>query len=255
MRKGNTYAATKKLIDRILTKPDVKCTEISVADLELPFCISCHVCINKGEEYCPHYDVVGKVWSALMECDGVIFSGTTYVRALNAAMKNLIDHLAYGYHRPALFGKKGMVVTTSAGTGEKGVAKYLKTVLGQWGINGAIIVTRNLKEQMLQSPDNETAMLNAAADRFYGLIASGRQIPPSLKTIATHNAFRAMLTSEFVESERDAQYWKQDGFYNRVYPAKARALRYMVGALTYGAANLAIKILGRKYVKLQKEGK
>jgi multimeric flavodoxin WrbA len=85
MRKGNTYALTKGIVNYLLSKPDTECTEISVADLELPFCCSCHVCFAKGEEHCPHHDVMRDVQSALMACDGVILSGTTYMWALNAA--------------------------------------------------------------------------------------------------------------------------------------------------------------------------
>jgi multimeric flavodoxin WrbA len=248
MRKGNTYALTKGIVNYLLFKPDVECTEISVADLELPFCCSCHACFAKGEEHCPHYAVMHGVQSALMECDGVILSGTTYMWALNAAMKNLLDHLAYGFHRPALFGKKGMVIATSAGNGEKSVAKYIKTALGQWGINGAIVVTQNTKEQQLLSSDKIAAKLDCAAERFYQLIASKRFIAPSLKSIAVHNAFRAMSLSDFAENERDMQYWRQDGFYNRAYPVKAGP-KYGVGALMYGAAKYSAKMLGRIYTK------
>ena len=248
MRKGNTYALTKGIMNYLLSKPDVECTEISVVDLELPFCCSCHVCFAKGEKHCPHHDVMRDIQSVLMECDGVILSGTTYMWALNAAMKNFLDHLAYGFHRPALFGKKGMTIATSTGNGEKSVAKYLKTALAQWGINGAIVVTQNTKEQQLLSSDKIAAKLDRAAERFYQLIASKRFIAPKLKSIAVHNAFRAMSLSDFAENERDTQYWRQEGFYNRAYPVKAGP-KYMVGALMYGAAKYSTKMLGRIYAK------
>ena len=249
MRKGNTYAVTRKLIDRLLSKPDVECTEISVADLDLPFCSSCHACLTRGEEYCPHFPITGGVQSALMDCDGVIVSGVSYIRSLNAAMKNLLDHFAYGYHRPAFFGKKGMVVTTSAGTGEKGVAKYLKTVLGQWGINGAIVVTRNEKEKRLQTPEKETEILNRYADRFYQLTASKQPVLPSLQNIVIHNAFRAMSLSEFGESERDTQYWLQDGYRDKAYPVEAGPFRYAVGAIMYKIIGFSAKMIGKVYAK------
>ena len=131
--------------------------------MELPFCRSCHLCLTKGEEYCPDYNVMHSIQSVLVECDGLIVSGVTYTQALNAAMKNLMDHLAYGFHSPALFGKKGMVIATSTGTGEKDVARYLKSVLGQWGINKAIIVTQTEKEQKLISPTRLSNKLDRTA--------------------------------------------------------------------------------------------
>jgi multimeric flavodoxin WrbA len=172
MRKGNTYALTNEITNRLALKPDVEITEISVAQLGVPFCTSCHLCLNKGEEYCPHDRYLQSVRAALLDCDGLVLSGTTYVRALNGAMKNLIDHFAYLFHRPALFGKQGMIIATSAGVGEQGVAKYLKNVIGQWGINGAMIITRNTKQERLQSfgglPSKKTVkQYDDASEHFY----------------------------------------------------------------------------------------
>jgi multimeric flavodoxin WrbA len=246
MRKGNTYTLTKEIINRLSAKPNVECTEIHVADLKLPFCLSCHLCFSKGEEYCPNHGIMSGVQSAIMASDGIIVSGATYMWALNAAAKNFLDHLAYWFHRPALFGKKGMVITTSAGNGEKAVAEYIKTVLGQWGVNRAVILTRTAKEQILSPPDKAAAKLDRVADRFYQMIASKRFLSPSLKSIAVHNAFRAMSLSGHTESVRDTQYWQQDSF-NKAYPVKAGALKYAAGALIFSLIKLATKMLGRIY--------
>ena len=250
-RRGNTCALTGEITGRLSAKPDVEVTEYSVADLELPYCRSCHACFARGEESCPHYEITRGIQAALMECDGVILSGTTYMWSLNAAMKNLLDHFSYLFHRPALFGKKGMVVATSKGAGEKGVAKYLKTVLGQWGANGALVLTQNEKERQLVSSGKRAAKLDRAADRFYRLVKSDRQLPPSLKAIAVHNSFRAMSLSEYAESERDTQFWQRDGFRDRAYPVKAGALRYAAGAMLHVAAKNAARLVGRVYKKKQ----
>lgn len=248
MRKGNTYALTREIIDRLCARPDVECTEISVANLELPFCCSCHTCFAKGEEFCPHYEIMQAVEAALMESDGVILSGTTYMWSLNAAMKNLLDHLSYGFHRPALFGKKGMVIVTSSGNGEKDVAQYLHTVMGQWGINGAMILTLNAKERQLLSAQKISAKLDHAATQFYQLTASGRYLPPKLTNIIAHNAFRAMSLSDFAEYECDTRFWQQEGYSNRAYPVKAGP-KSAIGALMHGVAKFSTKMLGRVFAE------
>ena len=245
MRKGYTYMLTKEIVNRLSDKPDVEITEIGVADLDLPFCISCHNCFSKGEEFCPHHNVMKNIQAALGGCDGVIVGGVTYLWALNAAMKNVLDHLGYLFHRPSLFGKKGIVVTTSAGAGEKGVAKYLKTVLGQWGINGAQIVSINARERELDPPAHQSAKLTAAAERFYGLIKSGKPISPVLNNIAVHNAFRAMSLGGFTASERDTQYWRQKDFVNKSYPVYAGALKYLAGTAVYGIVKFMSRNINR----------
>ena len=248
MRKGNTYALVQEILNRLSSKPDVVIQEINVADLNLPFCRSCHMCFSKGEEYCPDYSVMRDVQTALLDCDGFIVSGVTYMWALNAAMKNLLDHLAYGFHRPALFEKKGMVVTTATGVGEKAVAKYLKSVLGQWGVNKAIIVTQNEKEQKLLTPERFSAMLDRFAELFYRQIASKKTLSPRVKSIAVHNAFRAMSLSKFSENERDTQFWSQAGM-NKVYPVKVGAFKYAVGATVFAASTYMTKWVGVIYEK------
>ncbi|GHV43555.1 hypothetical protein FACS189490_13710 [Clostridia bacterium] len=79
MRKGNTYKLTSEITARLAKYPDVRITEYFVADLNLPFCLSCHACFAKGEELCPHYGQLRELHGALLSCDGVIISGTTYM--------------------------------------------------------------------------------------------------------------------------------------------------------------------------------
>jgi len=171
--------------------------------------------------------------------------------ALNAAMKNLLDHQAFRFHRPSLFGKKGMVIATSKGNGEKAVAKYLQTVLGQWGVNRAVVVTQNAKEEKMLSPSRISTKLDRHVDRFYSQIASGGYIEPSLRSIAVHNAFRSMALSNFAEFERDTQYWNQDGFRDKAYPVRAGILKYAVGTAVFAIASRLTKLLGKRYVNDQ----
>jgi multimeric flavodoxin WrbA len=254
MRKGNTYALTKEILNRFSKISDVEIAEICVADLNLPFCRSCHLCLSKGEENCPHYDITRQVKEALAHSDGIILSGTTYVWALNAAMKNFLDHFAYLFHRPEFFGKRGLIVTTSSGAGEKNVAKYLKTVMGQWGINGAMVVTQNTKERRLMSHNagltaKHIKKIDRTAERFYSLLKSKQPIFPSLKNIAVHNSFRAMSLGEFAESERDTQFWSRKGFVDQPYPVKAGRFKSLVGSFVFSGVNNLTKIIGKLYMK------
>ncbi|MCL2056757.1 MAG: NAD(P)H-dependent oxidoreductase [Oscillospiraceae bacterium] len=249
MRKGNTYALTGKVTCRLSAMPDTSLQEFGVADLDLPFCRSCHQCFTKGEQHCPHYETIHDIYAALVECDGIIVAGTTYMWAVNAALKNLLDHFAYMFHRPVLFGKKGMVITTSAGAGEKKAASYLKTILGQWGVNGALVVTQNEKERSLQSDVRLNAKIERFSNRFYALIKSKQQIAPGFKSIAVHNAFRAMSLSGFTGSEADGQFWQKEGFRDRAYPVKAGTTKYLFGVLVFSAVRSLTGIIGKIYIK------
>ena len=249
MRRGNTYALTQEIANRLLAKPDVEITEFQVGELDLPFCRSCHACFISGQEHCPHYGIMQRIETALAGCDGVIVSGVAYMWELNAAMKNLLDHMAYQFHRPSLFGKKGMAVATAAGAGAPNVVNYLKLVLGQWGINGAQTLTQTAKEQGLVSEAKRAAKLDRAAERFYQTLKSSKIAEPSFKNMAVHNAFRAMSLGSFSGSERDTEYWQRDGFKDRAYPVRAGWLKYLFGAFVYGAVKLSLGMIDGKQEK------
>jgi len=166
MRKGNTYGVTQAVLECICAYGDVEINEISVADIDLPFCCSCHICFSKGNDFCPHKDIIGMVAKAIEDCDGLIISGVCYAMHINAAVKNLIDHLAYYFHRPRLFNKVGMVITTTAGAGENIVAKYMRQVLGHWGIGKAIILPMKIQTEKFTLTDKQKERVRIAADKF-----------------------------------------------------------------------------------------
>jgi len=230
MRKtGSTYKMLETVLERMKREGDADIEVIHVADLNLPFCVSCHNCFVKGEEYCPHAETVGKVVEALRRADGVILAGTTYVMALNAAMKNLVDHIAWMNHRPALFGKHGLVIATTAGGGAGGVAKYLREVMGYWGICGAGTLVNNKAYEPFPLTDKQLAKIHRAADRFAGAVRSGRAPKPAMENIGSYNAFRAMSLSKTPLSEKDAEFWRASGFRDKAYPSGGNPIQLFIG--------------------------
>ena len=233
MRKGNTYGVTQAVLSCLREHSDVEITEISVADLDLPFCLSCHTCFGKGENLCPHREKVSAVAKAIENCDGLIVSGVVYAMQINAAMKNLIDHLAYYFHRPRLFDKIGMVITTTAGAGENRIAKYLSEVLGHWGISGAVKLSLKIQTPEFSISDKQKKQIQTAADKFYDRIKNKKLSSPSFVSIAVHNAFRGTSALKQPFSECDAAYWRDSGFADSVYSRRVGLIKSVVGHLAY----------------------
>lgn len=232
MRKGNTYRLTQEVIN-CLKSHDVKITEINISDLELPFCKSCHLCFFKGESKCPHYQIMKTVTEKIESCNGLILSGAVYSKHLNASMKNLIDHLSYYFHRPRLFDKKGLVITTTAGAGEKIVAKYLKSVMFQWGITN--VQTLSCKIQAMPFPLNEKQkkIVDSVTEKFYNAILRDKIKEPNMNVLFTHNTFRAMNTTNNPFLAYDKAYWEQNGLDSKVYSRKVNIFKTLYGELVY----------------------
>ena len=235
MRKGNTYKLTRAALERIRSYDDVYVTEFDVNTLELPFCLSCHGCFSKGEEFCPHREKMRPITDCLEACDAVIVSGVVYSLHLNAAMKNLIDHVSYYFHRPRLFGKPGMVVTTTAGAAEKTIAKYLRGTLGAWGAGPVYRLSCKVQSESFELSVKQRKLVENTADRLYGAVKSGKRGSPSIQSIAIYNTFRGMSAAKYGPSEYDKKYWSESGLGEKTYPYRINPVKAMFGGLTYKA--------------------
>ncbi len=233
MRKGNTYSLTQEAAGRLRGREGVSIREFSVRELALPFCESCHACFSTGEEFCPHRDAMAPVIEAIEGCDGLIVSGVVYSLHLNAAAKNLIDHLSYYFHRPRLFDKKALIITTTAGAAEKRIAKYLRAVLGHWGVGYIQSLSCKIQTNPFSLTEKQRKAVEKAADAFYDAVSQNKTTPPTFESVAVHNAFRAMSTSPGGPSERDKAYWGECGFAERAYPRPIGLLKRAFGALVF----------------------
>lgn len=249
MRKGNTYKLTQRVIKKLKTHRDVHVDEVSVSEIELPFCLSCHLCFVKGEDKCPHYDKVGKIAEKIENCDVLIVSGVVYSMHLNAAMKNLIDHLSYYFHRPRLFNKQGMVITTTAGGGEKTVAKYLQTTLAQWGVSVSASISFKIQTTPFSLSEKQEKKLDKIVAAFYKDAVTGALFAPPVKAVVIHNAFRGMSAVETPISDYDKQYWLQTGMGRTVYPRKIAPHKIVLGSITYTVMK---KVMSKNGKNMQK---
>jgi len=253
MRKGNTYGVMQAVLEHLRAQKDVEITEINVADLNLPFCYSCHACFEKGEEFCPHSETVGTAAQAIENCDGLIISGVCYAMHVNAALKNLVDHFAYFFHRPRLFDKVGMVITTTAGAGENIVAKYLQQVLGHWGMGKAILLPMKIQTAEFSLNDKQKRQVLFNTNKFYNHIKNGKLSSPSFVNVIVHNSFRAHAAISPPLSECDSAYWRDSSFADKVYPRKISVMKSLVGKLIYPIMrNIFKKVHKNKDVRHEK---
>lgn len=230
IRKGNTYNLTQEVIKNLKKFDDVEISEINISDLKLPFCVSCHGCFKKGEEVCPHYEIIQKVSKSLEESDGIILTGVVYSIQLNAAMKNLIDHLSYYFHRPRLFGKKGMVITTTAGAGAKSVAKYLKFVMSVWGIDNINILSQNIQTSTFSLTEKQKEKINKESLCFYNNVLKNKYKAPSFGTLAVFSSFRGLCSAEKAISAFDKNYWAENKMLEKSYPTEISLFKKAFGS-------------------------
>ncbi len=248
MRKGNTYSLTRTVTEKLRALGDIDIEEIFVSDLDLPFCTSCHVCFDKGEQYCPHRSVMEPIAKGLEDSDALIVSGTVYSLHINAAMKNLIDHLSYYFHRPRLFEKKGLIITTTAGAGDKKIADYLRSVLGHWGVGYISSLSCKIRTVPFSLTDKQKIQVEKTAKSFYEAIVKNKYTAPTLESVAVHNSFRGMNSGKKIISQCDNEFWLNSVFSNKSYPRRINPFKSAIGSLAYRIISKVIN----KSVKIEK---
>lgn len=212
-RKKNSWSIVKQ----VKTNLKGEFEEVHLASEKIPLCHGCFNCIMEGEDKCPHFDYINPIVEKIRECDGLIVATPVYAMNVTALLKNFIDHTAYLYHRRAFFDKKALVVVSTAGAGQKKVAKYLNETLRHWGFNKVynIAMACGGKEHL------ETKEIDKISKKFYNDLKSGKLHSPKFIDVLYYNVWRAMaLMDEPIPA--DARYWQETGLINHDFSPKVK---------------------------------
>ena len=207
-RKKNTW----NIINQARSNLDGEFEEIHLMKKKIPMCNGCFKCIMEGEDKCPHFDRVNPIIEKIRECDGIIIASPVYAMNVSALLKNFFDHTAYLYHRPEFFSKKALIVVSTAGAGQKKVAKYIDETLRHWGVNKTykIAVACGGKDKL------ETEKIDPIALKFKKDMESGKLHSPKFMDLIYFNLWKRLAFS--IDSiEADKEYWFASGLVNYDY--------------------------------------
>ena len=134
--KGSTYHIGKILALKLAKEEDIE--EVFLPKDMPHFCIGCGNCLIKGEQTCPHYEVLAPITEKIDRAELLIFTSPVYCYHATGSMKALLDHYAYRWmiHRPegGMVKKQAVIVATAAGAGMKSTIKDITDSLSFWGI-------------------------------------------------------------------------------------------------------------------------
>ncbi len=212
-RKKNTRKVIEAFKNELSALVSVDFFEINVHDLDLPFCKSCYVCFFKGEESCPHQEIIQPIYKEMISSDGVIIASPAYSLQVTAALKNLIDHFSFIIHRPGLSNKKGVVISTTAGAGHKEVAKYLSQILSFWGVDKVYAFPVRVAAEELEIKKGLQKKIKRYAGQFFRDISQRRRYNPSMKNLFYFSVMKAFYQLGKEEQTLDYRYWRDRGWF------------------------------------------
>ena len=206
-RKKNTWSMVKQAKTNL--GDDAEFEEIQLMKAKMPMCNGCFKCIMKGEDHCPHNEIVQEIMEKIKWADGLIITSPVYAMNVTGLLKNFFDHTAYLYHRPEFFDKKALIVVSTAGAGQKDVAKYIDETLRHWGFNKNYKITYACGGK----DDINREEINKISQKFHKDVSSKKLHSPKLMDLIFYNVWRAMALSED-PIEADAKYWENTGLVN-----------------------------------------
>lgn len=226
-RKGNTYTAVQTALQEMRLHGEVEAREFFLPD-DLPFfCMGCMACFEKGEEACPHAQYTIPLRDAMNDADALILTTPVYALRESGAVKAFLDHFAFQFivHRPRLsmFGKKALIVCTTAGGGTQKSMEALKTSLTYWGVNRVYTLGMALHAgKWADMEDGKRTRferkIRRCASAFYKDVHGGKRHIPYPILYIMYPFARAMLSGKLFkmpEDSLDRRYWEEKGLLQR----------------------------------------
>ena len=218
-RKGNTYFATKVLMEELEKRGDVHFYEFFLPAALPSLCVGCTLCLGESREKCPHAQAVTPIVNAMMDADGMIFATPHYgACSMPGSMKNLLDHLAFlelnVSPRAEMFHKKAIVLTTGAGS--TAAIKPIQKFLRHWGVNRVYSLGfRMFTNRWDQMPKIKQArferVLRLSAKKFY----TAPKGSPYLSTVFHYYIAKFILKKYVGEGNYPYEYWKEKGYFKK----------------------------------------
>lgn len=221
---GNTSRLMDLAVDtlrrQLTTAGEVLQVEtVHLARREVKTCLGCRACFDRGETHCPLRDDVAALRERMDWADALIVASPVYVESVNGILKNWIDRMAYGCHRPFLNGKPALVLTTSGGGATGSAARTAAMALMPWG--GRISARRNFRMGGARMDEGEVrrrfaAPLGSMVAALRRDVRRQKQGRPAWLSVLfftiQQRAYRRMAqTTPCV----DTDYWQQKGWLDR----------------------------------------
>ncbi len=244
-RKGNTYHIIEKIRMHLAAQDkDIAFEEIWLEDYELKLCKGCFSCFARGQSTCPLKDDHAILEEKMNQADGIIFAAPTYAMGVPALMKNFIDRFAYTSHRPYLFDKAFMAVSTVGGI--VGLKQTL-TQLSMLASGGKSLVRLGVMYPPVRMAGVEKRtekQVRKASKAFYRSLTKGKRKVPGLSDWAYFSSFKGFSETEAYQqvSPADYEYYRDKAYF---YPVEGHPLSQLLGKIMKGLMGVAIKRMTR----------
>ena len=212
-RKKHTYNAIKTIESIHKQSYDCEYEYLFLNKVDLQNCRGCHLCLTKGEEFCPLKDDRDIIVEKIESSDGVILASPNHTMNVNWRMKNYIDRFSYLMHRPRYFNQRFMTLITSGSY--RGI-KEATNALAHMASGGKVIS----KIGVMNSPgmndkkkEKQSKKLQKEVIKFANKMKKPFIYNPPFGHLVWFSAFKALYKGEIDESSADYRYYSTKKFF------------------------------------------
>jgi multimeric flavodoxin WrbA len=233
-RRGYTYAAVEKFLQRLGAPGEVEYEIVRLSDYNLGICRGCKLCLDRGEEFCPLKDDRDILMKKIEGSDGVVFATPNYSFQVSGLMKVFLDRFGFIFHRPRYFGKTFTGIVAQAVYGGNDILKYLDFVGNGLGFNtvkGCCI--RTIEPMTEKTGKNNDSLISALAKKFRAELVKRKYPAPSLFKLMAFRVARSSMKKMLNEDFMDYNYYMKNGWFESdyYYPVKLGPLSRFAGRL------------------------
>ncbi len=244
-----SYQVVRLLEAQLRLHQSVDFEAVFLSQQQLSFCDGSLVCVERGEEHCPHYGQIAPLKQAMQDADGVILASPVHSFHISALMKNFFDRLVFVTHRPCFFGKPAVVICTAAGAGHAAALEYMEAMCKHWGFH--IVGRLGVHSPTLEHRPYQQRVQQAVeqlAQAFVATLDHPAEPKPRLGDLLNFRIMRTLVQLTRDQSPRDFAYWRDRGWLRQRYyqPATINPWQNAVAAIMEALIRTAIQ---RKWMR------
>ena len=212
-RKKNTYNAIKAIEEVHRERCDCEYDYLFLNKIDLQPCNGCHLCLTKGEEYCPLKDDRDSIVERIESADAVILASPNHTINVNWRMKNYIDRFSYLMHRPRYFWQRFMILITS---GSYQGIKQATNALAPMASGGRVVSRigiMNSPDMNDRKTEKQAQKLRREATKFVNTVSKPSAYKPRIGDLVWFAVFKALNKEEGKHSAADYRYYAQKEFF------------------------------------------
>lgn len=122
-RKHNSY----NFLQKLKSENDIV---ISLADLDIKYCIGCNACQKNEKNACILNDDMNKIYDSINKCDNIIIMSPIYMNQITGILKNVFDRFNPYCSSEKLRGKKIFLITVGQMSEEE--QQEVCEAIGDW---------------------------------------------------------------------------------------------------------------------------